>query len=170
MTRAQMQEYDRFLDENDWDIYYWATQTPAATTVESAEGAPEGGHAPGVLQGEKANRVEKQKTGEEKMVAEEMRGARTKAGGEGGPVKARPSLTDAPEKVESGAEKVEFGGGPVGEWSQTVGRNREPYRPPPKRWVNSEILRLIKKHVAEGKAKVAGTEKLGGLGSMPALD
>lgn len=27
MTPEQMQQYDRFLDENDWDIYYWATQT-----------------------------------------------------------------------------------------------------------------------------------------------
>lgn len=26
MSRAQLEEYDRFLDENDWDIYYWATQ------------------------------------------------------------------------------------------------------------------------------------------------
>ncbi|KAK2065456.1 DUF339-domain-containing protein [Colletotrichum caudatum] len=26
MTKAQMQQYDLFLDENDWDIYYWATQ------------------------------------------------------------------------------------------------------------------------------------------------
>ncbi|KAL2003746.1 hypothetical protein VTN02DRAFT_2511 [Thermoascus thermophilus] len=28
MTPEQMKEYDRFLDENDWDIYYWATQDP----------------------------------------------------------------------------------------------------------------------------------------------
>ncbi|OTA70664.1 DUF339-domain-containing protein [Hypoxylon sp. EC38] len=28
MTREQMAQYDRFLDENDWDIYYWATQEP----------------------------------------------------------------------------------------------------------------------------------------------
>lgn len=26
MTHAQLAEYDRFLDENDWDIYYWVTQ------------------------------------------------------------------------------------------------------------------------------------------------
>lgn len=25
-----MQQYDRFLDENDWDIYYWATQSEDA--------------------------------------------------------------------------------------------------------------------------------------------
>ncbi|KAJ5190474.1 uncharacterized protein N7498_009459 [Penicillium cinerascens] len=28
MSPEQLQEYDRFLDENDWDIYYWATQDP----------------------------------------------------------------------------------------------------------------------------------------------
>ncbi|KKA28541.1 hypothetical protein TD95_002244 [Thielaviopsis punctulata] len=26
MTRAQLEAYDKFMDENDWDIYYWATQ------------------------------------------------------------------------------------------------------------------------------------------------
>ncbi|KAL2126414.1 hypothetical protein VTI74DRAFT_962 [Chaetomium olivicolor] len=26
MTPSQLAEYDLFLDENDWDIYYWATQ------------------------------------------------------------------------------------------------------------------------------------------------
>ncbi|EAW10744.1 succinate dehydrogenase assembly factor 2 [Aspergillus clavatus NRRL 1] len=26
MTPEELQQYDRFLDENDWDIYYWATQ------------------------------------------------------------------------------------------------------------------------------------------------
>lgn len=30
MTVPEMQEYDRFLDENDWDIYYWATQPEEA--------------------------------------------------------------------------------------------------------------------------------------------
>ncbi|PGH20732.1 hypothetical protein AJ80_03492 [Polytolypa hystricis UAMH7299] len=34
MTRAQLQEYDRLLDENDWDIYYWVTQEPEAASVE----------------------------------------------------------------------------------------------------------------------------------------
>ena len=35
MTPGQMAQYDKFLDENDWDIYYWATQEPLAT-VEAA--------------------------------------------------------------------------------------------------------------------------------------
>jgi hypothetical protein len=29
MTKELLEQYDRFLDENDWDIYYWATQEPA---------------------------------------------------------------------------------------------------------------------------------------------
>lgn len=39
MTLTQLQQYDLFLDENDWDIYYWATQEPTPTSVEAAEGA-----------------------------------------------------------------------------------------------------------------------------------
>jgi succinate dehydrogenase flavin-adding protein (antitoxin of CptAB toxin-antitoxin module) len=31
MTEEQLLQYDRFLDENDWDIYYWATQEPPPT-------------------------------------------------------------------------------------------------------------------------------------------
>lgn len=31
-------QYDLFLDENDWDIYYWATQEPTPTPAETAEG------------------------------------------------------------------------------------------------------------------------------------
>ncbi|KAG8529598.1 uncharacterized protein KY384_006235 [Bacidia gigantensis] len=39
MTPAQLRQYDLFLDENDWDIYYWATQEPSPTSRETAEGA-----------------------------------------------------------------------------------------------------------------------------------
>jgi hypothetical protein len=46
MSAAQLREYDLFLDENDWDIYYWATQDePAAGGVQGAAGAEEA--APG---------------------------------------------------------------------------------------------------------------------------
>jgi hypothetical protein len=38
MTMKQLQQYDVFLDENDWDIYYWATQEPTPTSHETAEG------------------------------------------------------------------------------------------------------------------------------------
>ncbi|KAG6817110.1 hypothetical protein H0H87_012631 [Tephrocybe sp. NHM501043] len=30
MTEAELKEYDRLLDEADWDIYYWATGKRAA--------------------------------------------------------------------------------------------------------------------------------------------
>lgn len=42
MSKEQLQQYDQFLDENDWDIYYWATQSEAGgspTSLEYAEGA-----------------------------------------------------------------------------------------------------------------------------------
>lgn len=42
MTMAQMAQFDLFLDENDWDIYYWATQQPSPTSQETAEGAAKG--------------------------------------------------------------------------------------------------------------------------------
>lgn len=39
MTAAQLQQYDQFLDENDWDIYYWTTQEAPPTSMAYAEGA-----------------------------------------------------------------------------------------------------------------------------------
>ncbi|KAH6845059.1 Flavinator of succinate dehydrogenase-domain-containing protein [Chaetomium sp. MPI-CAGE-AT-0009] len=39
MTPAQLAEYDRFLDENDWDIYYWATQPEAEGEGSSVQGS-----------------------------------------------------------------------------------------------------------------------------------
>lgn len=39
LSRPQLEAYDTFLDENDWDIYYWATQEPSPTSLAYAEGA-----------------------------------------------------------------------------------------------------------------------------------
>lgn len=39
MTPKQLQQYDLFLDENDWDIYYWVTQEPTPTSMVYAEGS-----------------------------------------------------------------------------------------------------------------------------------
>ena len=41
MPPQLLQQYDLFLDENDWDIYYWATQEPTPTSHETAEGGGE---------------------------------------------------------------------------------------------------------------------------------
>lgn len=37
MTTAQLAEYDLFLDENDWDIFYWATQPESDGSARPAE-------------------------------------------------------------------------------------------------------------------------------------
>lgn len=39
MNLTQLRQYDRFLDENDWDIYYWATQEPPEAAPTDAEAA-----------------------------------------------------------------------------------------------------------------------------------
>ncbi|KAF8244537.1 DUF339-domain-containing protein [Wilcoxina mikolae CBS 423.85] len=114
MTKEQLEQYDRFLDENDWDIYYWATQQAPPTSVEYAEGGsspPGGGADVGV------------------------RGAAVED--------ARPTV----EEVRKGKGGVGFGEQPPTEWAQTVGRKKEPYRPPPSRWRDSEILKMIREHV-----------------------
>jgi hypothetical protein len=41
MTTAELDQYDLFLDENDWDIYYWATQRePNSSTNPSVTMSP----------------------------------------------------------------------------------------------------------------------------------
>ncbi|RFU74024.1 emi5 [Trichoderma arundinaceum] len=41
MTSEELTQYDLFLDENDWDIYYWATQRePNSTTNPSVTSSP----------------------------------------------------------------------------------------------------------------------------------
>jgi succinate dehydrogenase assembly factor 2 len=97
MTPEQLDAYDRLLDENDWDIYYWATQTG-----------------------------------------------------------------------QEGDGKVGLATGGEGEWAQTVGRKKEPYRQPPDKWNGSEILEMLRRHVKERAAGTDGVEKAGkGLGRMP---
>ncbi|GFP56095.1 succinate dehydrogenase assembly factor 2, mitochondrial [Trichoderma asperellum] len=41
MTTEELTQYDLFLDENDWDIYYWATQKePNSSTNPSVTSSP----------------------------------------------------------------------------------------------------------------------------------
>lgn len=105
MNREQLVAYDEFLDENDWDIYYWVTQKPTPTSQETAEG--------------------------------------------GNPEHATPA---AQTNTTSGPEQVDTVRSVQGEWAQTVGNYKPAYRPVPQRWKNSEILSLLKKHVAERSA------------------
>jgi Flavinator of succinate dehydrogenase len=139
MTASQLQQYDLFLDENDWDIYYWATQSPAnsPTSQEAAEGTVSSGtHT-------------SQTTTEHNSPASPGQAQETDAWRQGAPRS--------------------------GEWAQTVGAFKPAYRPVPRRWKNSEILSLLRKHVQEksaggvledvdlDRAKVSGQ----GLGRMP---
>lgn len=143
MDRIMLDQYDRFLDENDWDIYYWATQQAPPTSVEYAEGgsSPLGGGADAGVRG-------------------------------AGPDDASPTVKDEKsgkageiEKKEAGV--TEFGGQAPGEWAQTIGRNREPYRPPPRRWRDSGVLKMIRNHVEVRKGREASKADIGGLGRMP---
>lgn len=152
MDLQMLQQYDQFLDESDWDIYYWATQQAPPTSVEYAEGgsSPVGG---GADVGVRGAAVEEARP----TVAEEVRKGRAEEMGSG--------------KVggwNAGSKVVGFGEQPPTEWAQTVGRKREPYRPPPSRWRDSEILEMIREHVESRKGKRAGEGKdVGGLGRMP---
>ena len=139
MTETQLRQYDIFLDENDWDIYYWATQEPTPTSRETAEGnSPE--YSTPIAQGKAMNGSE----------------------------------TDA---WRNGAPRS-------GEWAQTVGTVKPAYRPVPQRWKNSEILKMLRRHVLDRSAggvheeehSEVGGKRLnqgvrvtggGGLGRMP---
>ncbi|KAB8342946.1 hypothetical protein FH972_022542 [Carpinus fangiana] len=168
MTYSQMQSYDTFLDENDWDIYYWATQTPPPISHEIAEGVSHMPAAPavaGATQARKRGRPSKQKEGEIDQ-------------------------TELARAVESGKvaeEATARASNPTKtEWANTIGTFKPAYRPVPLRWKNSEILALLRKHVmnrsaggvheggdvkTEGKALFGGTQGNGGggLGMMPPL-
>jgi hypothetical protein len=121
MTPAQLAEYDLFLDENDWDIYYWATQdenSPASSQQQTQQEAQQGAE-----------------------------GGRT---GNGNASQVDPGAQQSPRP---------------GEWAQTVGTFKPAYRPVPARWRDSEVLRLLREHVASRRG-----EGKGGMGFMPSLE
>jgi hypothetical protein len=118
MTPAQLQQYDRFLDENDWDIYYWATQEPTPTSHEAAEGGLRAYATP------------------------------TAAGYSDGLVRE-----EADDMARRRGQQPRSG-----EWAQTVGTFKPAYRPVPQRWRDSDILAMLRRHVAE---RSAGGGKLG---------
>ncbi len=136
MTMAQMAQYDLFLDENDWDIYYWATQELTPTSRKTDEGAgagPEGATAN--AQGKNIRSPVVQGTDHSK--------------------ETRPELE---------TDEWRQGRARSGEWAQTIGAFKPAYRPVPARWRNSEILAKLRRHVIErsaggiheGKATVDG--------------
>lgn len=124
MTLAQMAQYDLFLDENDWDIYYWATQELTPTSRETAEGAgagPEGATA--AVQGKDMSSPVAQEVDHSKETRADLDAGMWRQG------RAR-----------------------SGEWAQTIGAFKPAYRPVPARWRNSEILAKLRHHVLERSA------------------
>lgn len=123
MTRAQLEEYDRLLDENDWDLYYWATQDEPDASASSTTTTTTATTTPSPSQQGSKN---------------------------------PPPPPPSPAK---------------GEWAQTVGAFRPAHRPVPARWRDSEILAMLRAHVAARRAGGrSGDPKAGcGLGFMPPL-
>jgi len=156
MTKDQMIQYDLFLDENDWDIYYWATQEPTPTSHEIAEGAGSG------LEGATLNAPGKN------------RGSSVAQGTDLGKQTGPELETDHWRQGRAGS----------GEWAQTIGAFKPAYRPVPARWKNSEILVMLRRHVLErsaggihqAKAGIGGetlsqdVRRTGGGGMMPWLE
>lgn len=57
MTSSQLTEYDLLMDENDWDIYYWATQREPSDSYTStnpsvASSPASAGHLPASRSGQ----------------------------------------------------------------------------------------------------------------------
>jgi hypothetical protein len=120
MTPRQLAEYDLLLDENDWDIYYWATQ-------------------------------EQEQPQQQNTAASEN---------ENDP---------AAQQQQPQPEEAQLQNPRPGEWAQTVGTFKPAYRPVPARWRDSEILKLLRKHVESRRGDSKGTGK-GGMGFMPPLE
>jgi hypothetical protein len=123
MTPAQMAQYDKFLDENDWDIYYWATQEPNPTSQVTAEGAGAGSE-----------------------------GATNSTAGQGKGSPAQGIDAGKQTGPELETDEWRQGQPRSGEWAQTVGTFKPAYRPVPARWRNSEILAMLRRHVISRSA------------------
>ncbi|KAI0406051.1 Flavinator of succinate dehydrogenase-domain-containing protein [Xylaria palmicola] len=165
MTRAEMGEYDLFLDENDWDIYYWATQdetqpsssssasassaaASTSATADSSDAAYDGGSVDAATAGSGS-------------------GSGGSAAGESASTGGLPlsgEHVDAKAQASSSSSAQQTPPTPyAGEWAQTVGTFKPAYRPVPARWRDSAILGLVREHV-----RARAGEK-GGMAFMPAL-
>ncbi|KAI1344833.1 DUF339-domain-containing protein [Xylariaceae sp. FL0016] len=168
MTREQMAQYDAFLDENDWDIYYWATQEPPSSSSTTA-----GGSNPPSLQPSPAESTNNTSdatygSGAEAALAESADD--TSSTTTGGAPLGLGAASDAQEAKGSNAAAAAAAASSEpyrkpgeGEWAQTIGTFKPAYRPVPARWANSEVLRLLRQHVREQ------SEKRGGMAFMPSL-
>ena len=165
MTRAQMAQLDLFLDENDWDIYYWATQDPPSTTASSAAATPfsatttsdpdYGSGAEAAIAA--ASSIDSGTTTTTTTTTTSSTTTTTSDAIEAETMGASAGAEDGTQKTEP------YNNAGSGEWAQTVGTFKPAYRPVPARWRDSEVLRLLREHVRQQAGK------RGGMAFMPAL-
>ncbi|KAI1467814.1 DUF339-domain-containing protein [Daldinia caldariorum] len=168
MTRAQMEQYDLFLDENDWDIYYWATQEPPSDSTTPSAAAS---NIPSIATEDTSSAD--YAGGVEAAISEATPldigcsngSARTTTGvSEPLTTGGAPLSGDSSQGKEPGPEPPRRAqSAETGEWAQTVGTFKPAYRPVPARWRDSEILQLLREHVK------ARSKERGGMAFMPAL-
>ncbi|KAI0098903.1 Flavinator of succinate dehydrogenase-domain-containing protein [Nemania sp. FL0031] len=165
MTREQMADYDLFLDENDWDIYYWATQeepsSPSSSSSSTSSSPPSSSSAITSTTPAETS-TSSPSYGSAASTAEATADSTATTVSTGGlPLEGEEADAKA---SASPSTKVQTPQSPyAGEWAQTVGTFKPAYRPVPERWRDSALLALLREHVrARSGAK-------GGMAFMPAL-
>ncbi|KAI1826046.1 Flavinator of succinate dehydrogenase-domain-containing protein [Xylaria intraflava] len=166
MPQAQMAEYDLFLDENDWDIYYWATQEEPTTTPNSQSQSQSQSQTTPESQSQSQSQPPEDTSaaayGSSEETTEATQAAASTPSTGGSPLTgehADAKTYASPSPSSSPAAPAPY----AGEWAQTVGTFKPAYRPVPARWRHSAILKLVREHVrARAGAK-------GGMAFMPAL-
>ncbi|KAK8026703.1 TPR repeat protein-like protein [Apiospora marii] len=147
MTKEQMQQYDMFLDENDWDIYYWATQEvpspaneAAAATSSSSSSSNNNNKSTDAAPAPQSSTWEPMtgKTGKNAAAASDAVSEEL-YGGSGRTISQNGANANANANVPPQPKN--------GEWAATVGTFKPAYRPVPARWRDSEVLRLLREHV-----------------------
>ncbi|KAI1742702.1 Flavinator of succinate dehydrogenase-domain-containing protein [Xylaria scruposa] len=165
MSRDQMVEYDLFLDENDWDIYYWATQEePSSSSSTTSTSSSQTSTTSSTTDTSSATYGSSAETETATATAAAAESQSTSTGGmpltgEHGDTKAYTTTDLEQNKTPEPQQTPKY----AGEWAQTVGTFKPAYRPVPARWRGSEILTLVREHVR------ARSGEKGGMAFMPAL-
>ncbi|KAJ1326388.1 succinate dehydrogenase assembly factor 2 [Microdochium nivale] len=175
MSKEEMTTYDLFLDENDWDIYYWATQeTPdvsssptssaATTTTSDTSSAAYAGGAEAEAAIKSADvsststSTPSSSSGSSSGTAQFPRGT--------SPISPLGSMgsAEAGAAASAAASAEPYNNPGAGEWAQTIGTFKPAYRPVPARWKDSAVLAQLRQHV---RARAAAGK--GGMAFMPPL-
>jgi len=163
MSVDQMREYDAFLDENDWDIYYWCTQDPPADITETTTNPleiPIKDEA-AVTEATNYNTSTSRKTASPVYTNGKIQpppGAQHLGSIEQPNTNLKGAAADIPSKGI--------------EWAQTVGTVKVAYKPVPDRWKESWVLNAIKNHVEGRRARgesIPCAQKPKVMGRMPEL-